>query len=248
MDQHLDEKDLEGYVELLLQERAGTSGMMVSSIPAIEEHLDGCGLCSQKVDQMYRECLVFFDWSFDRDNQRIMIQKAVFAIQQVSKESYALVLQDRLARWEKAIFDAPKNLSRVLLDLSDQIRQNVSRFICPWGSQLSPSAWEFRYDTQWVPTRNGEKREEPNLQRLHARHVSGPYGFQALIDEDDHVISLEFDTGVPAERIPIVMLINLDDPERLPLLGCLEFQQEKDLYQIQFSNLPSGRYILMVEP
>ena len=248
MDQHLDEKDIENYVELLLQERSGTSGMMVSSIPAIEEHLDRCELCSKKVDQMYRECLVFLDWSFASDNQRIMIQKAAFAIQRASEESYALTLRDRLARWEKAIFDAPKNLSRVLLDLSDQIQQNVSRFVCPRESLLSPSAWEFRYETQWVPTRNGEKREEPNHQLLHAYHISGPYGFQAHIDEENHMISLEFDAGVPTEKIPIVLLMRQDETESPPLLGHLTFQQEKGLYQIQFSNLPSGRYILMVEP
>lgn len=245
--QHLNDQDVEGYVEYLLREISGMPSFVNPSISEIEGHLCVCDSCAERVDRIYRECLFFHDWTFARDNEQIMLQKTTQAIQRIAKESFASAIRARLVRWEKAILDTPRNLSRVMLTLSDQIQQKASGFIHSQGILPTPSEWKFDFATQWVPTRNGEKRLEPDYQLIEAHHSSLPFGFHAKIIDEEKTICLEFEPGVPPEQIPLVMLVSPDsDPS--PVMGNLVFRQDKDRHQIWFSDLPTGRYVLVIEP
>jgi len=211
----------------------------------IEEHLANCDECAEKAHKMYEDLKKLSDWTVFEDNQTLLNSKVFHALDEMEKNTTDAKIKERVTRWLKDFKGLAGGSLRLLMDIYSNGKRKTTRLIAEGVEKLNTShSINFEYGVEFAPSRAGKKEKIVKFNVLESSNTQTP--MIVNVDKKKRGLRILYRAD-QSKDLPMALLLpskaigsaQLKDPV---------YNEKKKYWEIFFSDIPEGEYLLMFEP
>jgi len=240
--EHISDSELEAYI--IQTYYSGDSNKGDQDI-TIEEHLSECDTCAQKAHQLYQDMKTLSDWNVFTDNQILINVNVYKALETLEHQSTDAQVKGRLHRWIKDFKGLAGGSLKLMMDMYSQGKRKATRLMTEGLEKLNAlNPIHFDYEVELAPSRNGKSEMVVNFNKIKSENTQTPLTVHLDKKRKDLRIQYEADE---TKDLPWVLLL----PSKAPGSAQLKepvYDQKKNRWEIVFTDIDEGEYILLFEP
>jgi hypothetical protein len=208
---------------------------------AIEYHLGGCNECTEEVRQWRAFSALWDDWT-GQMHAESWVQMALASALHQAQGHVESGWAERLERWHTAWAGKAQAVARLVVEATGRTTQVVTTGL---ESLVMPgTAWDFAIGAASGQVRGGTGRGQasvPSMPQARIRVLSNRQGTQDLL------ITVALLSQGRQQTPPLVLLIPTET-DTMPRIAQLTPTRDGASWVARFDNVPSGEYLLVVEP
>lgn len=209
----------------------------------VEEHLASCDSCAAEARSVH-----LFHQLFEAGpeiHQAAMLRSEVGAALEAAAADHPQWTA-RLEGWRQRVGRLAQAAVQIGLDrfadTADVAAQSVRDL-------LQPDGWDFEPVPQVVPVRGAPRRAATSSTTLQAAVGSSVAARLAVQMADEGEVVVRIDDLAPDRDLPLVLLIELEGGQAQTVrVAEVELASHADFGVARFDAIPSGRYLLLIEP
>jgi hypothetical protein len=211
----------------------------------IEEHFAECDQCAEKLNEIYTQFNNLSEWNIYEDNQIIIQNRAVNAIEACAKTQQNEEIKQRLLNWYENLKAVSGSTVKVLVQTYSAGKRKASRFFTEGLGFLNPKN-SLNFDYALIPDSMRGEVGEPMVNLKEIISEKDDLDIKVRLNDKGN----EMKITIKADRInppPMAMLMSFES-NATPILATPEWNEEKKEWETIIKDIPEGEYSLLFEP